>query len=343
MIKIVVDCFGGDRSPMANVEGAIKALEEIKDLFLILAGDEDLINVELAKYSYDKERIEILDAKEVITCNDVPTEAIRKKKESSLVKAFDLLRNDESVRGLVSIGSTGAILAGCVMKVGRILGVKRPAFCPILPTMQRSIVGICDSGANVDVDPIHLQQFAIMANLYLKKAFNIENPRVALLNIGTEEEKGDALRKETYQLLKNNTPNINFVGNMESRDLLSGDYDLVVCDGFSGNVLIKSTEGACLELLQLLKKTFTSSFKNKMGALLLKKSIYEIKDFMDYNNYGGAVMLGIKKTVVKGHGSSKAIAVYNCIKQAYNMENNNLCQTISEEITKINEQMEANN
>ena len=195
MIKLVVDCFGGDRSPKANVEGAIKALNEINDLYLILTGDENILTEELKEYEYDKERLTILHAPDVISCNDTPTEAIRQKKESSLVKGFELLRNDPEVRGLVSVGSTGAILAGCVMKVGRILGVKRPAFCPILPTMTGGIVGICDSGANVDCDPQYLQQFAIMASLYLQKAFNIENPRVALLNIGTEEEKGDALRK----------------------------------------------------------------------------------------------------------------------------------------------------
>lgn len=338
MIKIVVDCYGGDRSPFVNVEGAVLALNEISDLYLILTGNEEEIKQELTKYEYDKTRLTIINALDVITCNDTPTEAIRTKKDSSLVKAFDLLRNDPEVRGLVSIGSTGAILAGSVMRVGRILGVKRPAFCPILPTMKRGIVGICDSGANVDCEPLHLQQFAIMASLYLQIAFNVEKPKVALLNIGVEEEKGDALRKATYQLLKNETPSINFVGNMESRDLLTGEYDLVVCDGFSGNVLIKTTEGSCLELLGLLKKSFTSGLKNKLGALLLKKSIYEIKDMMDYNNYGGAVMLGVKKTIVKGHGSSKTKAVYNCIKQAYNMEKNNLCEAISKEITKLSEE-----
>lgn len=220
------------------------------------------------------------------------------------------------------------------MKIGRIKGVKRPAFCPLLPTMNHGIVGVCDSGANVDCTPLYLQQFAIMGSLYMEKAYGIKSPKTALLNVGTEEEKGDLLRKETYQLLKE-TPSVNFVGNMESRDLLSGSYDLVVCDGFSGNVLIKSTEGACLELLKLLKSTFMASFKNKLGALLLKKDIMNIKSFMDYNNYGGAVLLGCSKTIVKGHGSSKAAAVYNCVKQAYNMEKNNLCEAISEEITKL--------
>lgn len=340
MIKIIVDAFGGDRSPLVNVEGAVKALNEISDLYVILSGDEDILKAELSKYKYDTSRIEILDAKDVITCDDKPTEAIKRKKESSLVKALELLKTNDEIGGLVSIGSTGAILAGGVLRVGRIKGVKRPALCPILPTMKQGMVAICDSGANADCDPLYLQQFAIMGSLYLKRTFNIENPRVALLNVGVEEEKGDLLRKETYQLLKN-SKDINFVGNMESRDLLSGDYDLIVCDGFSGNVLIKSTEGACMELLKMLKKTFMKNLKTKIGALILKKDVMAIKSYMDYNNYGGAVLLGVNKTIVKGHGSSKSEAIYNCVKQAYNMEKSKLCQAISEEITKLTD-TEAN-
>lgn len=334
MIKILVDTLGGDRSPVVNIEGSIKALKNIDDIEIVLIGDETVIKEELKKYKYDENRLSIVHAPDEISCNDKPTEAIKRKKESSLYKSFDLLKNDPTVNALVSIGSTGAILAGAVLKVGRIKGVKRPAFCPLFPTMKKGIVGICDSGANVDCDPLYLQQFAIMGSLYLDKAYGVKNPKAALLNVGIEEEKGDLLRKETYQLLKQ-TDSINFVGNMESRDLLSGDYDLVVCDGFSGNVLIKSTEGACLELLKLLKKTFTSSLKNKIGALFLKKDIMKIKDFMDYNNYGGAVLLGTTKTIVKGHGSSKTEAIYQCIRQAYQMEKSNLIDAISEEITKL--------
>ncbi len=332
MIKIVVDAMGGDNSPTVNVSGVVKALNKIKDIKITLVGDETQLAALLAKEKYDKNRLEILHASEVISCNDKPTEAIKTKKDSSMSKAFELVRTDTEARALVSLGSTGALLAGTVLRVGRIRGVKRPAFCPILPTMiQGKIVGICDSGANVDCDPVYLQQFAIMGSLYMNKAYGVKNPKVALLNIGVEEEKGDALRKETYQLLSN-TPSINFVGNMEARDLLSGEIDLVVCDGFSGNVLLKSTEGACLELMRLLKKSMMSSFKSKIGALLIKKKMYEVKDLMDYNNYGGAVLLGASKTVVKGHGSSKEEAVYQCIKQAYNMEANNLCTAIADKI-----------
>ena len=334
MIKIVVDAMGGDNSPTVNVKGVVKALNNLDDVSIVLVGDEAQLKPLLATEKYDESRLEILHASEVISCNEVPTVAIKTKTDSSMAKSFELLKTDSEARALVSLGSTGALLAGTVLRVGRIRGVKRPAFCPILPTMiPNKIVAICDSGANVDCDPIYLQQFAIMGSLYLKKAFGVENPKVALLNIGVEEEKGDALRKETYQLLKN-TPSINFVGNMESRDLLTGEFDLVVCDGFAGNVLLKSTEGACLELMKLLKRGMMSSLKTKIGALLIKKKMYEIKDLMDYNNYGGAVLIGAAKTVVKGHGSSKEEAVYQCIKQAYAMESNHLVEAIASEITQ---------
>ena len=328
MIKIVIDCYGGDNSPIVNIEGAIKAINELKDLSIVFVGKEDEINNSLKNLEYDKSRVEIINADEIISLNEPPVQAIRTKNNSSMVKAFDLLHKDDSVNAMVSIGSTGALLAGSIFKIGRIPGVKRPAFCPILPTMNKSIVAICDSGANVDCDSLNLHQFAIMGSLYLSCSFGKKNPKVALLNIGVEEEKGDMLRKETYPILKEDK-SINFVGNMESRELLSGDFDLVVCDGFNGNVLIKSTEGACLEILKLLKKTFYKSTKNKIGALFLKKDIYELKDFMDYRNYGGAPMLGIKKTVIKGHGSSTSTTVYNCIIQAYNMEKNHLIEQIS--------------
>ncbi len=332
MINIVVDAMGGDNSPLANVEGTVRALNALPDLQITLVGDCEQMKQQLDKLQYDASRLTLLHASEVISCNDKPTEAIRTKKDSSMTKALELLHADENARALVTVGSTGALLAGTVMRVGRIKGVKRPAFCPILPTVVKDrIVAICDSGANVDCDPQWLQQFAVMGSLYLSKAFGVNRPRVALLNVGVEEEKGDALRKETYQLLKDK-PEINFVGNMESRDLLSGKFDLVVCDGFAGNVLLKSTEGACLELMRLLKGAMMSSFTSKMGALLVKKKLYEVKDLMDYNKYGGAVLLGAAKTVVKGHGSSNAESVFHCIEQAYRMETGGLTQAIAQAI-----------
>lgn len=335
MIHIVVDAFGGDNSPQANIDGALKALKELPNVSLQLVGDQTTIQNYLDDKQYDATRLTVVHAPDVISCEDKPTEAIKTKKDSSMAVSFELLRNtDNPASALVSLGSTGALLAGAVLRVGRIKeGVKRPAFCPILPTMNGGFVCICDSGANVDCDPINITQFAQMASLYMQKAYGVENPRVALLNIGVESEKGDALRKEVYPLLEKNDK-INFVGNMESRNLLSGEFDVVACDGFSGNVLLKSTEGACLELMKMLKKVMTSNLRAKMGALLLKKDVYALKDMMDYNNYGGAVLLGTSKTIVKGHGSSKSEAVFQCIKQAYNMEVNNLNTAIAESLQK---------
>ncbi len=328
MIKIIVDCFGGDRSPDANIEGALKAINEIQDLYLILSGDEKIISEKIKDKEYPKERLEILDAPEVISAGEVPTVAIQEKKNSSLMKAVNLLRTDESIGGMVTLGNSGAVLVASVLRLGRIPGVIRPAFAPLMPTIGGGPVTVCDSGANAECSKEMLEQFGVMASIYMSKLFDLKSPRVALLNLGVEEDKGDPLRKEVHQLLKAHKE-INFVGNMESRDLMSGDYDVVVADGFAGNVLIKSTEGTGLELLKLLKKTMTKNFKNKMGALLLKKDIMGIKDFMDYNNYGGAYVLGCKKTVVKGHGGGKAAHVYNCVKQAYNLEKKELRQEIS--------------
>ena len=329
MVKIVVDCFGGDHSPDANIEGAVSALEKFSDLYLILTGDEEIVKSKLEGKKYDRERLEIVHAPEVIGCAEKPTDAIRLKRESSMMKAVKLLREDDSVSGMVSVGSTGALVAAAMLRIGRIRGIIRPAFCPVLPTMNGGLVGICDTGANVDITADYLQQYAIMASLYLESVYSVENPRVALLNIGTEETKGDDLRKTGYGLLKE-TKGINFVGNMESRDLLSGKYDVVVCDGFAGNVLVKSTEGACLEMLKRLKKDISSSFINKIGALFMYRMFMKEKEFMNYQNYGGSVLLGTAKTVVKGHGSSKATAVEKCIEQAYRMEIGGLSQRIED-------------
>lgn len=319
MIKIIVDCFGGDHSPQANIDGALAALAKTPDLFLLFTGDEKTIHDYLDGKTYDKGRVEVIHAPEVIGCDERPIDVIRLKKESSMVKAVRLLRDRDDINAMVSTGSTGALVAAALTRIGRVKGVIRPAFCPLLPTMDGGIVGICDSGANVEVTPDHLRQFAIMSSLYMEQVYGINRPRVALLNVGKEAEKGDEIRQKAYQLLKE-TPEVNFVGNMESRDLLSGHYDVVVCDGFSGNVLVKTTEGTAIELLKKLKKDIYSRGIYKLGALLMKRMFMEEKEFMNYQNYGGSVLLGTSKTVVKGHGSSKAIAVEKCIEQAYKME-----------------------
>ena len=252
-MKIIVDCLGGDNSPSANVEGGLLSLKQYADLELVFIGNAEEISNVLKDKEYDSNRIGIIDAPEAVSGEDKPTDAIRLKKDSSMIKGIRMLREDENISGFVSTGPTGVLVAATLLRLGRVKGVRRPAFCPILPTMNGGIVGVCDSGANVDATPEMLVQYAVLGSRYLQSVYSVENPRVALLNVGTETEKGDDLRKETFKLLSG-VESINFVGNMESRDLLSGKYDLIVCDGFSGNVLIKSTEGACLEMLKKLKK-----------------------------------------------------------------------------------------
>ncbi len=333
MIKIVLDCYGGDHSPEANIDGALAALEQLQDLQLVLSGDEAALRKLLEGRQYDASRVEFLHAPQVIGCDEKPTDVIRLKRESSMIKAVRLLRDDDSAAAMVSTGSTGALVAAALTRIGRLRGVIRPAFCPILPTVNGGLVGVCDSGANVEVTPEHLRQFAIMASLYMENVYGVKNPRVALLNVGKEAEKGDELRQTAYKLLSE-TAELNFVGNMESRDLLSGNYDVVVCDGFSGNVLIKATEGTAVELLKKLKKDIYSSWVYKLGAAIMAKMFKEEKDFFNYQNYGGSVLLGTSKVVVKGHGSSKARAVQKCIEQAYRMQASELNSKMEEIICK---------
>ncbi len=333
MLKILIDCFGGDHSPQANVDGALAALAQYSDLHLILTGDQAAIRGCLDGKRYDASRLEIVHAPEVIGCDEKPIDAVRLKKESSMIKAIRMLRDSDDISAMVSIGSTGALVAAALTRIGRIPGVIRPAFCPILPTMDGGMVGICDSGANVEVNPEMLRQFAIMASLYMENVYGVQNPRIALLNVGKEAEKGDETHQQAYRLLSQ-TQEINFVGNMESRDLLSGRYDVVVADGFSGNVLVKTTEGTALELLKKLKKDIYSRTIYKLGALLMKKMFADEKEFMNYQNYGGSVLLGTSKTIVKGHGSSRATAVAKCIEQAYLMEQSALAAKTEEIILK---------
>ena len=333
MIKIIIDCFGGDHSPQAQVDGALSAMAANPDLYLILTGDETLLKAELEGKKYDASRLEIVHAPQVIGCDEKPTDVVRLKRNSSMMKGIIMLRDRDDIAALVSSGSTGALVTGALVRLGRIPGVIRPAFCPLLPTMEGGIVGICDSGANVEVSAAHLRQFAIMASLYMENVYGIAKPRAALLNVGKEAEKGDDIRREAYRLLQE-TPSVNFVGNMESRDLLSGAYDVVITDGFAGNVLVKTTEGTAIELLKKLKKDIYSRGIYKLGALLMKRMFMEEKEFMNYQNYGGSVLLGTQKVVVKGHGSSKAVAVEKCIEQAYRMEISRLSEKIEAEVAK---------
>ena len=332
MIKVVVDCFGADKGEQIMVQGAVKAVNECSDIQVVLVGDQSKIEEALNTETYKKEQIVVIHAPEGISNMDTPTIAIRQKKESSLVKALDLVKSDDDVAGLVSCGSTGAVLTGAFMKLGRIKGISRPALCPTLPTKTGGKVCIMDCGANMDCKPQNLVHFALMGNAYMQ-SMGIEHPRVALLNVGVEDKKGNELAKETFPLLK--SLDINFVGNMEARELLSGDYDLVVTDGFAGNVLLKSTEGAILNLLSMLKTDIKSRFFSKIGAIFMGKTFKYLKKTLDYNNYGGAVFLGCKKVVVKGHGSSKAASVCACIQQVIAMHKANLIEKVTQALPNL--------
>ena len=330
-MKIVVDAFGGDNAPLEIIEGCVLAINKHKDLEIILTGATEEIKKIL---NGREERISIVDAKEIITNNDKPTEAIRHKTDSSLVKAYDILKNQEDVIGLVSAGSTGAVLAGAIMKIGRIKGITRPALAPILPTKLDSDVIIIDSGANVDCKPVNLLHFALMGNAYYSIVYNKPSPRVALLNNGREEEKGNELVKEAFPLLKN-AP-INFIGNREGGDFMSGEVDVMVADGFAGNALLKGTEGAVGAVLSLLKKSIKSHALSKIGALFMKQTFNELKNRIDIlKKHGGSPLLGCKKLVVKNHGSCKRFNILSSIEQTMLLHENKLIEKIENSLSLL--------
>lgn len=337
-MKVVVDAFGGDNAPLEVVEGAVMAVKQNKDLTVVLTGDETKIREILKDRT---ERIEIVDAKDVITNDDVPTLAIRQKKDSSMVRAFDLLKENDDVVGLVSAGSTGAVLSGVIMKIGRIKGISRPALCPILPTIVdgRSVV-ICDCGANVDCKSENLLHFAIMASVFYSITNGVENPKVALLNNGAEEHKGNELTKTTYPLMK--TLPINFVGNVEAREVMSGNVDVIVTDGFAGNVLLKSVEGTAKAMSQMLKKDAKKNVFHMLGALMMGK-FNGLKNKMDMDKYGGAPFLGCKKLVVKTHGSANRENFKNTILQVVKLYENKMNEKIEAMVGEMTQKIEVGN
>ncbi len=331
-MKVVVDAFGGDNAPLEIVEGVKLALKKNKDLEIVLCGKEDILKQMISGF---ENRIEIIDADEIINNGEHPTFAIRKKKNSSLVRAYDILKEREDVIGLVSAGSTGAVLAGAIMKIGRIKGISRPALAPILPTKKDSDVIIIDSGANVDCKPVNLLHFALMGSAYYSIIYNTPNPKVALLNNGSEEGKGNELAKECFPLLKN-AP-INFIGNKEGGDFMSGDVDVMVTDGFAGNALLKGTEGAVMAVLSLLKKSIKSHFWSKIGALFMSKTFKELKGRIDIlNKHGGSPLLGCKKLVVKNHGSCKRNNICSSIEQTIVLHEKGLISEIEKVLINLN-------
>ena len=330
-MKIVVDVFGGDYAPQEIVAGAIKALQDNEKLKLVLVGDKDKITEVLQEQVFVSDRLEIVHAPDVVTMDDVPTVAIRTKKTSSIVVAYDYLKQNDDAVALISAGSTGATLTGAVLKLGRIQNVSRPALAPVLPTVNDNGTMLLDCGANAECKAEQLLDFGIMGSEYMK-AMGVKKPRIALLNIGTEEEKGSEMIKEAYKLLK--ASKLNFVGNIESRDVLRGNVDVIVSDGFSGNVCLKTIEGVAEILFGELKEATHSSFKSKIGGLLLKKNLYGIKKKYDYRKAGGAPLLGVNKIVLKCHGNSKADSIATTIAQAYTLASNKMIEKVQKAVSE---------
>lgn len=337
-MKIIVDALGGDYAPKEAVLGALDALELKKSLHVVLVGDQGLIRNELAGKTYDVARLEIVHAPEVISNDEVPTTAVKTKKESSIVKGLELLASDPDALGFVSAGSTGAVLVAAYMKLGRIKGVSRPALAPALPTLKGKPVILCDCGANVDCKPINLLHFAVMASAFSCAVTDTVKPVVGLLSNGAEDKKGNELNREAFELLKN-SPYIEFKGNCEARDMLSGDFDVVVADGFNGNIALKSAEGTAGAIFSILMDGIKrGGLKAKLGALLLRPVLKDVKTRMDYNSQGGACFLGVNKVVVKAHGASKRKSICASILQARKLAKSGVVEKIRASVQSADEQ-----
>lgn len=327
LVKIAIDAMGGDNAPKEIVLGAMKAVEAFSDIHITLVGNE----TEIRSYLTKSDRIEIIHTEDVILATDEPVRAVRRKKNASMVLAAKEVTEGRA-DGCISAGNTGALMATGLFVVGRIEGIERPALSPTLPTIGGEGFLLLDVGANVDARAEHLLQYAIMGSIYTEKVRGIKNPRVGLLNVGTEEKKGNELVKKSFELLQQ--ADINFIGNVESRELLNGVADIVVTDGFTGNMVLKSIEGTALSIFKMLKTTLTSSLKSKLAAAILKPDLMELKSKMDYSEYGGAGLFGLKAPVIKAHGSSDANAIFNAIRQTREMIQNQVSETIKDAIDK---------
>lgn len=314
MIKIIVDAMGGDNAPSAIVRGAVQALKNDDELYLILTGRQADVQAVLDNEQYDKARLEVVDCPDVIDMNDIPTEAV-KRKQSSLMAAYWSLKKDDDVCALVTAGSTGATIVGGQLILGRIRGIRRPALCPAIPNSRGGVTLLCDCGANAECKPVMLCQFAVLASAYAKAGFGIKQPKIGLLSNGTEEHKGDPLHQETYKYLSQ-MKGIDFVGNVEGRDIMLGVCDVVVSDGFSGNIALKSIEGCGKMVLGVMKKEFSATVRSKIGYLFMRKALKNMRAQLDFDKYGGALLLGLKKIVIKSHGSSKPQTIAAAIANA---------------------------
>ncbi|MDR1138701.1 MAG: phosphate acyltransferase PlsX [Clostridiales bacterium] len=327
--SIIIDVNGGDNSPNALVEGAVLSLHN-KGFEVVLLGGQQAIERELSKYIYAKERLHIVDAIDIVYNTDKPTDVVRAKKDSSMIKGLTMLRDTNSCIGMVSVGNTGAYLAGGTFVVGRLQGVLRPSLSALVPTIGGRKVCICDAGANVDSKPEYINQYAILASCYVRAFVDIDNPRVGLLNNGVEETKGNDTLKLAHKLLSDNQ-HINFVGNIEARYALDDIVDVIVADGLLGNVLLKSIEGTAISMFKMLKKNIMQSgISGKIGALLLKKAFGKLRRHMDYQSVGGAPLLGLNKIVLKAHGSSQAVSIAQSVWDIKKMHDEHMIDNIKE-------------
>ncbi len=329
MSIIAVDAMGGDFAPDEIILGCIESLKQGNEHTIKLFGRENLLKEKLQRFDYDRNRIEVVNAAEVIATAEAPVNAIRTKKDSSMVRALTAVKEKEAV-GLVSAGNTGALLAGGQMIVGRIKGVNRAPLANLLPTKNGKNVLMLDLGANVDIKPLNILQFAVLGTIYMQKYLKLSDlPKVGIINIGAEEEKGNSLVKESFPMLKE-CKDINFVGSVEFSDVLKGDVDIAVCEAFVGNAILKTIEGTADFLLKVLKNTFMTNAKTKIGAMLVKKELKNAMKILDVSEYGGAVLLGLNGLVVKVHGNSKHSEVKNAILQAVSFDKNGINQIIEE-------------
>lgn len=334
-MRLAIDAMGGDHAPDEIVSGAMDAITQINNLHITLIGDEAKIKPLLTNTT----NIDIIHTDEVITADDEPVKAVRRKKNSSLVLMAKEVK-EQRADACISAGNTGALMSAGLFVVGRIPGIDRPALSPTLPTIDGKGFVLLDVGANVEAKPQHLVQYAIMGSIYTQKVRSIENPTVGLLNIGTEDGKGNDLTKKAFELMKQ-AP-INFIGNVEARDILSGTADVVVTDGFSGNIALKTIEGTAMMMFSLLKETFMSSMKTKLAAGMVKNDLKGLKEKVDYSEYGGAGLFGLAAPVIKAHGSSNRRAIFNAIKQACHMVEYNVTETIKTTVESIQSNQEGN-
>lgn len=332
-MKIIIDGMGGDNAPLEIVKGCIEACKTIKDE-LIIVGDELKIKNVLNAHRYKGDQIQVIHAPDIISSEDAPVKAVRTKTESSLVRGITLIKEGKGDL-FISAGNTGAIMAGGLFILGRIPGIDRPAIAATYPVMGQGVSLLVDTGANSECKPNNLLEFATMGSIYMERVLGVKNPTVGLVNIGTEETKGTTVIKAAYELLKKSS--VNFIGNVEAREIPKGACDVIVCDGFVGNVIIKLSEGLAWNIFKLIKTKFTEDTISKLGALLLSGKLNELKKAFDYSEYGGAPILGVKGALIKIHGSSNANAVKNAILKGIPYVENNVVQIIQNSVLELEE------